>query len=254
MDTVLLRLFERMSASDGRGNWWRNPSPGRLETGWFARCERGAFPPGRPRRDTVCVNAGVAIELETDHRAVDPARRDFDAWIAYTGETAAPRPTSAAAETPSSRKPPTRSNSSPFAAPGRSQHAANPRAPPSCTSGRCSTTSAGTPTGPTGPPNRTRPQNQAAPDLTHASGFRLYSILVDAAIGRTALIARDSSTAPSSRPPPPNRRPRALLPDHHRSLPPETRSPSTPPMDPPTNQNHQPPPDKAAIRPHATIQ
>ena len=36
--------------------------------------------------------AGVAIELETNHRGVDPDRRDFDAWFAYTGETAAPRP------------------------------------------------------------------------------------------------------------------------------------------------------------------
>ena len=34
----------------------------------------------------------VAIELETNHRGVDPERRDFDAWFAYTGETAAPRP------------------------------------------------------------------------------------------------------------------------------------------------------------------
>ena len=35
---------------------------------------------------------GIAIELETNHRGVDPDRRDFDAWFAYTGETAAPRP------------------------------------------------------------------------------------------------------------------------------------------------------------------
>ena len=33
---------------------------------------------------------GVVIELETNHRSVDPARRDFDIWIAYVGETAAP--------------------------------------------------------------------------------------------------------------------------------------------------------------------
>ena len=35
---------------------------------------------------------GVIVELETDHRGVDPAQRDFDIWIAYVGETAAPRP------------------------------------------------------------------------------------------------------------------------------------------------------------------
>ena len=35
---------------------------------------------------------GVAIEVETDHRGVDPDRYDFDVWLAYTGETAAPHP------------------------------------------------------------------------------------------------------------------------------------------------------------------
>ena len=28
----------------------------------------------------------IAIEFETDHRKVDPKRRDFDVWIAFTGE------------------------------------------------------------------------------------------------------------------------------------------------------------------------
>ena len=32
------------------------------------------------------------IELETNHRSVDPSLRDFDAWLAYSGETSAPRP------------------------------------------------------------------------------------------------------------------------------------------------------------------
>ncbi len=35
---------------------------------------------------------GVVIELETNHRGVDPAGRDFDIWLAYVGETAAPHP------------------------------------------------------------------------------------------------------------------------------------------------------------------
>ena len=35
---------------------------------------------------------GIAIELETNHRSVDPARRDFDAWFTYSGETSAPHP------------------------------------------------------------------------------------------------------------------------------------------------------------------
>ena len=35
---------------------------------------------------------GVAIEIETDHRGVDPGRYDYDVWLAYTGKTAAPHP------------------------------------------------------------------------------------------------------------------------------------------------------------------
>ena len=42
---------------------------------------------------------GIAIELETNHRGVDPARRDFDAWLAYSGETSAPRPLTLLEET-----------------------------------------------------------------------------------------------------------------------------------------------------------
>ena len=41
----------------------------------------------------------IAIELETNHRGVDPARRDFDAWLAYSGETSAPRPLTRREET-----------------------------------------------------------------------------------------------------------------------------------------------------------
>ena len=42
---------------------------------------------------------GIAIELETNHRSVDPSRRDFDAWLAYSGETSAPRPLTRREET-----------------------------------------------------------------------------------------------------------------------------------------------------------
>ena len=41
----------------------------------------------------------VAIELETNHRGVDPDDRNFDAWFAYTGETAAPRPVTSREDT-----------------------------------------------------------------------------------------------------------------------------------------------------------
>ena len=42
---------------------------------------------------------GIAVELETNHRGVDPARRDFDAWLACSGETSAPRPLTRREET-----------------------------------------------------------------------------------------------------------------------------------------------------------
>ena len=35
----------------------------------------------------------IAVELETNHRNIDPERRDFDIWFAYAGEAQAPRPT-----------------------------------------------------------------------------------------------------------------------------------------------------------------
>ena len=42
---------------------------------------------------------GIAIELETNHRSIDPSLRDFDAWLAYSGETSAPRPLTRREET-----------------------------------------------------------------------------------------------------------------------------------------------------------
>ena len=42
---------------------------------------------------------GIAIEVETNHRGVDPALRDFDAWLACSGETSAPRPLTRREET-----------------------------------------------------------------------------------------------------------------------------------------------------------
>ena len=46
----------------------------------------------RPLATFKAAHPGVALELGTNHRGVDPGRRDFDAWLACTGETAAPRP------------------------------------------------------------------------------------------------------------------------------------------------------------------
>ena len=46
-----------------------------------------------PRLDTFkSAHPDIAIEVETNPRGVGPDRRDFDAWLAYIGETASPRP------------------------------------------------------------------------------------------------------------------------------------------------------------------
>ena len=106
-------------------------------------------------------HAGVAIELETNHRGVDPDRRDFDVWFAYTGETAARgRP-----------RTPAELGGWPLL------YDLGWDADWSYWFAR---------------------QGESTPDLSRASGFRLYSMLVQAAvhgigaaIGRLMLIARE---------------------------------------------------------------
>ena len=136
---------------------------------------------------------GVAIELEPNHRGVDPDRRDVDAWLAYTGETAAPRPVT--------RREDTLLEDTLYEEPLR------PVCSPALLAAR------GRPSGPAdlgdwpllydlgwdadGAYWCAR-QGQTTPDLSRASGFRLYSMLVQAAvtglgaaIGRPMLIARE---------------------------------------------------------------
>ena len=136
---------------------------------------------------------GIAIEIETDHRSIDPTRRDFDAWLAYSGETAAPRPVS--------RHDYTLLEETlydevllPVCSPALIAARDRPRGPGAL---------------------RHWPllydlgwdadwsywfarQGARAPDLARASGFRLYSMLVQAAesglgaaIGRPMLIAKE---------------------------------------------------------------
>ena len=92
----------------------------------------------------------IAIEIETNHRGVDPERRDFDAWFAYTGETAAPRPVTRREDTLLEE---TLYEEQPAAGlqpgPARRARAPRRRGGPR-TTGPCSTTWDGTPTGPTG--------------------------------------------------------------------------------------------------------
>ena len=135
---------------------------------------------------------GVVIELETDHRGVDPAGRDFDIWIAYVGETAAPRPQGLFEET-------------------LYEEDLLPVCSPTLVEAR------GRPGDPvdlhdwpllydlgwdTDWPYWFACQGQPSPDLSRASGFRLYSMVVDAAvegmgvaIGHSRVIAREMERA-----------------------------------------------------------
>ena len=136
---------------------------------------------------------GVAIEVETNHRGVDPDRHDFDAWLAYTGETAAPRPVT--------RREDTLLEETLF------EEDLLPVCSPALLAARGR---------PGKPADLSRwpllydlgwdadwsywfaRQGESTPDLSRASGFRLYSMLVQAAvygigaaIGRPMLIAQE---------------------------------------------------------------
>ena len=138
-------------------------------------------------------NPGVAIEIETNHRGVDPDSRDFDAWFAYAGETAAPRPVVSREDT--------------LVEETLFEEDLLPVCSPALLAAR------GRPGKPANLGNWPllydlgwdadwsywfARQGRATPDLSRASGFRLYSMLVEAAvngigaaIGRPMLIARE---------------------------------------------------------------
>ena len=135
----------------------------------------------------------VAIELETNHRGVDPDRRDFDAWFAYTGETAAPRPLTCREDT-LLEETLYEEGLLPVCSPALLAARGRPRTPAELG----------------GWPLLYdmgwdadwaywfARQGEPTPDLSQASGFRLYSMLVQAAvhgigaaIGRPMLIARE---------------------------------------------------------------
>ena len=135
----------------------------------------------------------VAIELETNHRGVDPDDRNFDAWFAYTGETAAPRPVTSREDTlleETLYEEDLLPVCSPalLAALGRPQDPADLEEWPLLYDLGWDADWAYW---------FTR-QGQSTPDLSRASGFRLYSMLVQAAVhgigaavGRPMLIARE---------------------------------------------------------------
>ena len=135
----------------------------------------------------------IAIELETNHRGVDPAQHDFDAWLAYTGETAAPRPVTRREDTlleETLYEEDLLPVCSPvlLAARGRPRRPADlHRWPLLYDLGWDADWS-----------YWFARQGAPTPDLSQASGFRLYSMLVEAAVhglgaavGRPMLIARE---------------------------------------------------------------
>ena len=129
---------------------------------------------------------GVVIELETNHRGVDPARRDFDIWIAYVGETAAPRPEGLFEETLYEE------NLLPVCSPTLIEVRGRPRDPVDLH---------GWPLlydlgWDTDWPYWFARQGKPSPDLSRASGFRLYSMVVDAAVkGMGAAMGHPAVTA-----------------------------------------------------------
>ena len=131
---------------------------------------------------------GVVIELETNHRGVDPARRDFDIWIAYVGETAAPRPEGLVEETLY------KENLLPVCSPTLLEARGRPRGPVDLHDWPLLYDLGWD----TDWPYWFARQGKPSPDLSRASGFRLYSMVVNAAvegmgtaIGHTRVIARE---------------------------------------------------------------
>ena len=180
---------------------------------------------------------GIAIELETDHRGVDPGSRDFDAWIAYTGATAAPHPVTRREDT-LIEETLYEEQLLPVCSPALLAARGQPRGPAELDGwpllydlGWDSDWSVLV-----GLPERARTGPLAVlglPPVQHAGrrcrpGARGRHRPSGADCGR----AREPAAGPRAGGA--GRRPRALLPDYHRGLAPQTRSPGIPPMDPPT--------------------
>ncbi len=131
---------------------------------------------------------GVVIELETNHRGVDPARRDFDIWLAYVGETAAPRPEGLYEDTLYEE------NLLPVGSPSLIEARGRPGDPLDLRQWPLLYDLGWD----TDWPYWFACQGKPSPDLSRASGFRLYSMVVaaavegiGAAIGHSRVIARE---------------------------------------------------------------
>ena len=131
---------------------------------------------------------GVVIELETNHRGVDPARRDFDIWLAYVGETAAPRPEGLYEETLYEE------DLLPVCSPTLIEVRGRPGDPVELHDWPLLYDLGWD----TDWPYWFARQGKPSPDLSRASGFRLYSMVVAAAVegmgatmGHSMVIARE---------------------------------------------------------------
>ena len=187
---------------------------------------------------------GVAIRIETDHRGVDPERYDFDVWLAYTGKTAAPHPVTRREDT-LLEETLYEEDLLPVCSPALLADRGRPRRP----SDLC------------GWPllydlgwdadwaywfSR---QGQSTPDLSQASGLRLYSMLVQAAVTRhrhhrrTPHADRSGAGGQNAGPglrTPPGQGARTLLPHHHGGRPAAARGAGVPRMDPERSQGRGP--------------
>ena len=131
---------------------------------------------------------GVVIELETNHRSVNPARRDFDIWLAYIGKTAAPRPEGLYEETLYEE------NLLPVGSPSLIEARGRPGDPLDLHEWPLLYDLGWD----TDWPYWFARQGKPAPDLSQASGFRLYSMVIAAAVegigaamGHSKVIARE---------------------------------------------------------------
>ena len=136
----------------------------------------------------------IAVEIETHHRGVDPQSRDFDVWLAYSGPTAAPRPEPLPGEDALIEDTLWEEALEPVCSPALIEVRGRPHTPADLHRwpllydlGWLADW-----------PSWFACQGVAAPDLSRASGYRLYSMVVHAAveglgaaIGRPGVIARE---------------------------------------------------------------
>ena len=145
-------------------------------------------------RDFKAAHPDIAIEIETNHRGVDPNGWDFDAWLAYAGPTAGPRPEARPGDDALLEDTLFEEALVPVCSPGQLKHRGPPRAPAELRDWPLLYDLGWE----TDWPYWFAKQGVRAPDLSRASGYRLYSMVahaavegMGAAIGRPGVIAEE---------------------------------------------------------------